>query len=207
MLNAPGHFFDFPLSTVLFPTDLPSREVETKLCLHRSAFHRSDQKSELLEHMAETVKTVSHRRSLLEDARLVSDELISNAIYNAPFVTENLIMDRRKKIELDPLRSAQFLIGADSERLVIVCEDQFGSLDIKAFLTRIKSCYESGVAKMINQGEGGAGIGSHMIFDTCVSLYCGVEKDRRTTFACVFPLNSNYRKREEGSKNIHVVAR
>ena len=205
MLKASDLYFNFPLSSVLCPAAIHSVKIERELRLASIEFYSSTQKDQVLERLLATVETVSSRRSLIEDVRLVADELFSNCIYNAPFVTAGVKIDRRRRIDLDPLRPARLTIGADGDRLVVVCEDQFGSLEINRFLDKIKKCYEMGRAKMINLGEGGAGIGSHLIFDSCASLFCGVRKGSRTTFACVFPTKSAYRNLKESSKNIHVI--
>lgn len=208
MSRAPDLFFDFPMSTVLSPNDEPSYESEKKACLLDVLFYRTDQKQGVLDQIVTAVKSVSPRSSLLEDAKLVSDELFSNALYNAPFVSQKVKISRKGSISTDPSMAARFLVGADSERVVIVCEDRYGTLDLDSFFRRIRKCLEIGKGAMINEdGTGGSGIGSFMIFETCISLFCGVKRNQKTTFACVFPIKTAYRRRADPRKNLHLLNR
>lgn len=202
--RAPEQFFEFPLSTILTPHQV-GVEAEKKANLAEIPFHRSEQKHQVLDSIIATVKKISPRSTLAEDVRLVCDELFSNALYNAPFVAAGKTVERTEKISIDPAKSGRFLVGADSERVAIVCEDQFGSLDLDALVHRIKRCLELGKGeKTINfDVVGGAGIGTFMIFETCVSLYAAVDQSKKTIFACLFPIHSAYRNQVHEAKNVH----
>lgn len=204
--RAPEKFFEFPLSAILNPAQV-GPDAEKAANLLEINYHRSDQKSEVLSKIISAVRKISPRSTLLEDVRLVADELFSNSLYNAPFVAQNKVIERSEKIVLDPAQGGRFLLGADAERVLIVCEDSFGSLDLDSLVVRMKNCLESGKGKMINTGQGGAGIGTYMIFETCVSLYTAVDKSKKTIFACLFPLRSAYRNQPDLGKNIHFFRR
>ena len=73
-------------------------------------------------------------------------------------------------------------------------------------LERIRKCMELGVANAIRQGEGGAGIGSYMVFDACLSYYAGVTPGKESVVCVTMPLGLNRRTMAGLPKNIHLIA-
>ena len=147
----------------------------------------------------------------MTDILLCSDEVITNSIYNAPFVDQhnNFSGPTRdfSKVQIDPDKKARFFIGADPDRVIIGCRDQYGTLNPDKLIDRIKRCYESNPGEVMNFGQGGAGIGSFLIFDSCVSMYIAVDAGQSTTICCAFPLGLSATKRSLVPKNLHVVVR
>jgi hypothetical protein len=94
---------------------------------------------------------------------------------------------------------------ADAKRLIIGCRDSFGEYDGRMVAERIKSCFDNGVANSIRHGTTGAGIGSYMIFDSCISYYGGSEKGVRTVVCVALPLGIGNRVRTTLPKNIHLL--
>ena len=210
MMDAPISFFDFPLSTILSPDNVNS-ESEKSLKNLEIPFFSSDEKEEILNSIGTFMKTLAGSSSLDSDVRLVADELFTNAIFNAgfqgtPLGAEKGGADRAQRVVLDKTQTCRLLVGSKDDRLVIVCEDLFGTLNILKLLIRIKKCYEEGAHDSITWDKAGAGIGSYLIFQNSMSVYYAVEENERTMIACVFPLRKGVRARSEMGKGIHFVS-
>ncbi len=204
MMEAPISFFDFPLATILCPEDVNAQSEKSMLQLE-IPFFKSDDKESILDSIGDYMKSLAGSGTLESDVRLVADELFTNAIYNAGFQDTPGGADRTHSVTLDEKQTCRLLVGAKDDRLVVVCEDLFGTLNILKLLTRIRNCYEEGAHKSITWDKPGAGIGSYLVFKSCMSVYYAVQENERTVVACVFPLRKGMRARSELGKGVHFV--
>ena len=138
--------------------------------------------------------------AIRDSAFTVADELFTNGIKNAWPEGSNR---RTTRPTLDG--EVQFFARSDGKRLIIGCRDNFGLLGFAKILARIQMCYENGVAESISQSEGGAGIGSFMVFNSSVSYYAAVSPGNHTVVCVALPLGISARKLSKLSKNIHLV--
>ncbi len=207
MLTDQLAFEKYPLSIILSPGVDPVSN-EPKLQILSKNFNSAGQKSEVLTSISEALDNLAVQSSLKGDILVIADELITNAIYNAPFVDlENCLPGAprdNRNIKTPEAKAATLLMGRDSNRIVIGCKDQYGSLNFQKFLTRVKNCYDAGVAATMRMdGAGGAGIGSFMIFNTAMSFYVDIKKGVHTSVFCVLPLGMSNRQRSAMPKNLH----
>ncbi len=204
MMDAPASFFDFPLATILTP-DKVTVQSEKTLRQLEIPFFKSDEKEAILDSIGEYMRTLAGSGTLESDVRLVADELFTNAIFNAGFQTIPGGANRADSIILDQKQTCRLLVGSKDDRLVVVCEDLFGTLNILKLLNRIRKCYEEGAHNSITWDQPGAGIGSYLVFKSCMSVYYAVQENERTMVACVFPLRKGMRARSEIGKGVHFV--
>jgi hypothetical protein len=205
MLMSPRQFLDHPLATILSPESV-SQAREKELTLFEREFNEPTQKQEIIEHLQNGLD-VSVNRSLVPELLLVVDELFSNAVFNAPFKgrsrTSSGKHDKTHLMRHMKLRPGRVFIGADTDRLVIGCSDQYGTLDPKMLFERIQGCLTEGVLENMNFGDGGAGIGSFMVYLAAASLYVGVDKNKRTLVCVSLPKKGCWSKRQVTPKNLH----
>lgn len=204
-----NRFLDFPVTTILSPSSI-SRENEKRLLTFEFTFNAAIQKSEILRGFDYTLRKLKVSNSVLTDAIIIADELVTNAVFNAPFVDASnsrsgLSRDMREA-KMHVGKSARIFLGSDESRIVIGCKDPYGSLNVNKFFERIKRCYDTGVARNMNMtGGAGAGIGSFMIFNACDSFYVFVEQGKSTMVCCTLPLKMSSRKRDVLPKNLHYI--
>ena len=207
MVQSPQIFLNFPLAAILCPMEATAKKNDeiTKLSIQ---FSEAAQKGQSLDHVRQLLVSAGRSESLISDAVLVADELFTNAIFNAPFINlksgVNPGIDRNDTtVHMDNGHTAELLVGYDHNRLAIVCRDSYGSLSLIPFLQRIQDCYLKGISTAMRLDGGGAGIGSHMIFNISSSMYVGVCKGKTTVVGtCIQWLWSN-RRRSESSKHLH----
>lgn len=193
LLNAPVHLI------------LNSADQRDSIVLE---FKSSAEKHEVLERLNKFMESKDLSQTLKYDAVAVADELFTNAMYNAPFVDSKTHHNpgvSRHEIEVTyhSGRTARLIVGIDGTRLFIGCQDPFGTLDLPAYLEKVRQTYIRGPAATMNFGSGGAGLGSYIIFNTGSSLYFGVWPGRATVICCVLPIGLSNRKRAQIPKHLH----
>lgn len=197
MFERPHEFFDDPATAVL---GLPPDDDAAPSSFLKIESSASEKKTAMLERFENFLAEVPGTRTIRESAVLIADELYTNGSKNcwSPFGGLGEGPAREGRIT--------FFARSDGRRLVIGCLDTYGELVLPEVLARIRSCYERGVAESINQGGGGAGIGSFMVFDHCISYYAGVEPGERTVVCAALPLGLSRRELEKLTKNIHLLS-
>lgn len=143
------------------------------------------------------------KQTLLDESLACIDEIITNAIFNAPFSspvdrqTLDLVLPNGDFVELG--------VGHSEEEIFVVCSDPYGSLKIDDYLRKILNCYKNGVGESINYGPGGAGIGSYIVFESSSSMIVGVKSNFRTVIGCKFSKTLSSKKRQMSPKNLIIV--
>lgn len=120
---------------------------------------------------------------------LVADELIMNAIYNAPHnelgLPKYIDRDRRYGLELLPAEEAVFRYACDGKYIAISVTDRFGSLARNVILKYLQRSFGSEPAKM-EAKKGGAGLGLHMVFRSITQLTFNIEAGISTEVIALF---------------------
>ncbi len=126
-----------------------------------------------------------------------------NALIDAPVAAIRL------GTETAPYHSrgkARLCYAHDGERLVVACEDPYGELSPAAFVRRMDDVYTLGVRGAMRMEPGrGAGIGCVLMFESCESLYLGVQAGKKTLVSCVISIRASQKKRAGFRKNLHLI--
>lgn len=198
MLSEGRRYLQFPLSAVLDP-DQADQARESELTMFKRDFSKLEEKGTVIEELQACLSSVVGT-NLIGEIILVGDEMFTNAIFHAPDP------DREIKGISASEKHATLFCGWSESRLVLGCSDLYGSLPMAKLLARILDCYKQGVSKVINMApDRGAGIGLFLLFDSCTSLYLGIDPGKQTTVCCSFPLKMSGRKRREMDKNLHLL--
>lgn len=196
MVENVEQFLKDPVSIILGPT----KDGEDRSRLFVSATPQ-DKKRVTLDLFEDFIAKIKGARRIREQALLVADELYTNAMkLGQPHAVIAPAGKQREGL-------VEFFAESDGSRLVLGCRDSFGELGFGQVLSRITHCFEKGIVESINQNnDGGAGIGSYMVFNTCVSYYCGVEKGLTTVVCVALPLGVSEMDLATLPKNIHLVS-
>lgn len=177
--------------------------------IFQAAFKDISEKVSVLEGVRTSLVALVPQPSFVDELIIVADEMLTNAVFNAPFVTaenEGSGIERNSNDErLKCINSAHFFMAHDNERLMIGCIDYYGKLNVPSLLRRIDNCYEKSLDNAMNMdGPGGAGIGSFIIYNTSMSQTIGVLPGEKTIFCSVFPLKASNRQRLTKPKCLHL---
>lgn len=145
--------------------------------LHVHTLAKASERSELVSRIADAVRSRGQSARVASMAQLVADELLSNAVHNAPIDSagDHFRKDlaRSTEIELDERHAVRLRWGCDARYLAIEVSDQFGSLDRDTIL---KSLAKSDV----RDSGGGAGMGIALSYRSCDHLVFNLSPGKRT---------------------------
>lgn len=120
-----------------------------------------------------------------------ADELITNALFNAPVRPSGrrAFKDLPRNVEIElPANRAITLFGCFAEhRMVLGCEDPFGSLTKDVLLSHMCDLFGQKQSTM-RYSSGGTGLGLRHLIENAANFYCLVQKGRSTLVACGFTL-------------------
>lgn len=147
----------------------------TELFTHQLT--RASQRATLVAQIADEVRQRGQSARVASMAMLVSDELVSNAVHNAPIDAsgEHFRKDvaRNIEIELSGRDIVQLRWGCDARYLAIEVTDQYGSIDRETILHSLGK-------NDIRESGGGAGMGIALSYRSCDHLVFNLAPGKRT---------------------------
>lgn len=139
----------------------------------------------------------------------VADEMITNAIFNAPTLPDGqrpfAVFPRAEKVILPEGKKARLFACYSDQRIVIGCEDPFGSLQREHVLKRWIQIYDP-ANEQVAAGGTGSGLGMKLMLDNAANFYLYSEYQKKTLIACAFLLGGRKANMTE-SKHIHFSVR
>lgn len=160
-----------------------------------------DGKRDALADVAESARTAGARRTTVARIENVVDELLMNAMYDAPAAARG---DGR----LDPTTApagapARLRWACDGRHFAVSVEDGFGALtkaDILDHLTRARAT--RGAPR--TDGKAGAGLGLYFVLAAVTRFIANLEPGRRTEVVCLFDLRLTGTASEVCARSLHV---
>ncbi len=154
----------------------------------------SKDRSHLIEEMADYLKALGVRGSIVDRCRTTAEELLMNVIYDAPVdKSGNSLynhLPRSVQVDLKPEEESEFIYACDGVLVAISARDPFGSLQRDTLLKYIESCY-TGKAGTLNEKKGGAGRGLFMLLENSDQVVFNVRHLSRTEVICLFNVDMN----------------
>lgn len=151
----------------------------------------SDQRADLVDELSATVKRLGIGSRAAQMAALVADELMTNAIFNAPVDAAGTATRRDERRDtVRPLAGREQVwlrYACDARYLAIEVTDAWGSLSRSTILACLAKGVSRDVGKVIMQG-GGAGIGVGLVYDSCHHLVFNLHPRERTQVIGLFDL-------------------
>lgn len=167
----------------------------------------SRQKDALLEAVSAYADGLDISKRLVNEAKAVADELIMNAIYNAPVRIDGSRpyagRSRTEPVDLRDDETATFTYACDGRQLVIAMRDRFGSLTADTVRDYLRRCFAMG-SDQIEAKAGGAGIGLYFIVEKLNKLIINISAGRGTEIIGVIDISGSYRDYAEKYKSFHI---
>ncbi len=156
----------------------------------------SNERDSLKEDMVAHFKASGIRSSIIDRCFTVVEELLMNAIYDAPTDPHGTALynhlPRKQVITLDTHLQSNFKFATDGNMVALSVIDPFGSLTKEVIVKYLKSCYD-GQAGSLNEGKGGAGRGLHQIIENADLTIFNVKKGQKTEVISLFSLEHTRR--------------
>ena len=173
--------------------------------VHTETLKASMQRLELNEKMKSYFKKVGVRSSILDRVFTVAEEIMMNAVYDAPVDSSGRPLfnhlTRKNDIVLDSHQFAKLSYACDGDSVAISVRDPFGSLRSKTVIEYLKSCYE-GQAGSLNSEKGGAGRGLHQIVEGSDFTVFNLKKGYQTEVISLFSLDAS--RSGESTPRFHI---
>ena len=138
---------------------------------------RASERATLVERLAEAIRARGQSARVASMAMLVADELISNAVHNAPVDASGAHyrkdLPRDGELELDERHRVQLRWGCDARYVAIEVSDRFGSLDRDTILRSLAT-------SDVRPTGGGAGMGIALAYRSCDHLVFDLAPGVRT---------------------------
>ncbi|MBA3394580.1 MAG: hypothetical protein H0T89_18180 [Deltaproteobacteria bacterium] len=145
--------------------------------LHETTLVRASQRAEIVAQLSEQVRALGQSARVASMAMLVTDELLSNAVHNAPVDAQGehyrQDLPRDRELELDARHQVRLRWGCDARYLAIEVGDGFGSLDRDTILRALGK-------NDIRESGAGAGMGVALTYRSCDHLVFNLAPGKRT---------------------------
>lgn len=168
---------------------------------------RAQERDLVIERLTAVVRALGGGRRLVDSVALVADELITNAVYNAPRTPDGqpryASRSRRDKVTLEPTEYVRLDYGSDGRAFGIAVTDNFGGLTPETIRAGIARCFTE--ADQIEQKQGGAGLGIYTALGSVNQLVVNVEEGIKTEVIALWDLE----RRGRGAAapgSLHVFA-
>lgn len=138
---------------------------------------KASQRAPFVEELSEQIRARGQSARVASMAMLVADELISNAVHNAPVDARGVHyrkeLARDTEIELDERHQVRVRWGCDARYLAIEVTDFFGSLDRDTVLGALAK-------NDVRESGGGAGMGVALAYRSCDHLVFDLAPGKKT---------------------------
>ncbi len=143
----------------------------------------------------------------------IADELITNAIYNAPRDAAGkpkyAALSRRETVVLEPHETAVLEFACDGNFIALSQVDPFGSLTQETIVNYLNRCLVQGAAAISDGspafgGSGGAGIGLYRMFQSLSKFIVNIEPGKRTEVIALIDLRVSMKKFRQQAKSFHI---
>jgi CheY-like chemotaxis protein len=145
--------------------------------LHATTLTRASQRSYIVGELGEQVRERGLSDRIASMAMLVADELLSNAVHNAPVDDRGTHyraeLVRHRDLELDGRHRVVLRWGCDGRYLTVEVNDAFGSLSRDTILRAL-------VHNGVKEAGGGAGMGIALAYRSCDHLVFNLAPGKRT---------------------------
>jgi anti-sigma regulatory factor (Ser/Thr protein kinase) len=168
--------------------------------------HGATDRDELVECVHDYLGWLGAGREVRTAMSTVVDELVTNAVYNAPRDEHGrpryASMDRREKVELDPWERAQVRFGSDGTQFVFSISDWFGALGPARIRSGLRRCTSAG--EQFERKAGGAGLGLYTVLQSVGQLVINVEPGKRTEVIAIVDISNRMRGIRQGGHSLHL---
>lgn len=167
--------------------------------IHSLKVTASSERENLRNQMLGYFQSLGIRKTILERCNTVAEEMLMNAIYDAPTDSHGKSifnhLSRRTEVVLDTHLQSKLYFACDGIFLAVSVVDPFGALTKKIILDYLESCY-TGQAGTLNAGKGGAGRGLHQITENADLTIFNIKQNSKTEVICLFHVEHHMREEQ-----------
>jgi hypothetical protein len=169
-----------------------SKVVPWGVKIHSELVNTHDERNQALASVAHFAKTIGLRKKYREAIELVLDELLMNALYNAPVdgqgkaVFGEVAPKDRAGLRLE--RPAILQVACDGARFALSVRDSFGSLRRDTVLSYLSRA--SGSSGQMETKTSGAGLGLYLVANNVTEFIANILPGTATEMIAIFDIQS-----------------
>ncbi len=157
--------------------------------------------------VAEYAASLGCNDRTVEMVETIVDELVTNAIYNAPRNEDGspkyAKLSRREQVVLEDHEVAELQFACDGEYIAIAQIDPFGSLTQDTIVSYLNRCLTKG-PQQFSDNTGGAGIGLFRVFSSLSKFVVNIEPGKKTEVISLIDLRLSMRRFRQAAKSFHI---
>ncbi|MGK5095508.1 PAS domain-containing protein [Deltaproteobacteria bacterium TL4] len=165
--------------------------------VQQHAVTHSGEREKLINQMESDMSKLGVRRGVVSRITMVAEELLMNAIYDAPHDAKGIPLynhlSRVEEVVLKPEEQGVLRYACDGLLIAVSVEDPFGAFHRNTILDYLDSCY-GGRQGSLQQNKGGAGRGIYQIIETADLVVFNVKPKVRTEVIAIFNIEPNASK-------------
>jgi CheY-like chemotaxis protein len=143
----------------------------------------------------------------VELVETIVDELVTNAIYNAPRLPDGSAKyakrSRREQVQLEPGEVGELQFACDGDYIAIAQIDPFGALTQETVVSYLNRCLVKG-PEQFSDASGGAGIGLFRVFSSLSKFIVNIDPGRKTEVISLIDLRLSMKRFRQAAKSFHI---
>lgn len=179
----------------------------TQLSLHSYRILNRSDKRAAIDDLREFLEQIACPRAIIPSVETCADELIMNAIFNAPIDKDGkrkyVQVNRRSSFSLLPEEAVQFKFACDGRQVVLAVADPFGSLRREVIARYLRQSL-LGERAGIEHKPAGAGLGLFMVFNAITQLVFNVQRGVRTEVLASFYIRSGLKGYRSSGRSLNI---
>ena len=155
----------------------------------------SREKGDYVREVARYAERLGCNERVIEMTETVVDELVTNAIFNAPRDADGkpkyAQRSRRETVVLEPDEVGTLEFACDGDYIAVSQTDPFGALTQDTIVSYLNRCLIKGEQQFSN-ASGGAGIGLYRVFTSLSKFIVNIDPGRKTEVICLIDLQAQH---------------
>ncbi len=173
--------------------------------VNSAVVHTYEAKREALIAVTGSARDGGARRPTIARIESVVDELLMNAMYDAPAVANGTAPETPRRIT-DQVgdTEAKLRWASDGRYFAVSVEDRYGALSKAAILDHLQRARLERGRPRTSEESGGAGLGLFFILSSVTRFIANVDSGLRTEVICLFDLKQGGRDADPCARSMHV---
>lgn len=167
----------------------------------------SQRKQDYIHEVSTYAESLGCSERTIELIETIVDELVTNAIFNAPRTPDGepkyARLSRREQVVLDDSEVAELQFACDGDYIAIGQIDPFGALTQEIVVTYLNRCLVKG-PKQFSEATGGAGIGLYRVFQSLSKFIVNIDPGRKTEVISLIDLRLSMKRFRQAAKSFHI---
>ena len=180
--------------------------------VHETAINTYEEKRVALLTVTQHARQVGARRHVIGKIESVTDELLMNALYDAPAVRGGTTPQQHTGTPTEVTSSraeeaALMRYACDGRYFAVSVQDNYGELHKEAILDHLsRARAEKGAPRFGNNvgSASGAGLGLYFILSSVTRFIANIDHGHRTEVICLFDLHQSGRQASSCARSLHI---